>query len=152
MEVESVTRIIHECFCHITDPLLRRAFGQRARLSPLTVLHEYASGPHGSVRRSEAFGNLVREIAGPPCRLILSHARHVDEPPSARIPWPKTQRERSFGKHKPRAGRHVQDVGQRHEIVPRRAKAVQQDDDRTVASASAICVTGKANSEISELS
>ena len=107
---------------------------------------------HGLARRSETFGNLVQEISGPPCRLILSHARHVDEPPGARIPRPKTQGERSFRKDKPRAGRHVQDVGQRYEIVPRRAEPVQQDDHRTVASAVAICATGKAKRETSELS
>ena len=107
---------------------------------------------HRLARRSEAFGDLVREIAHPTCRLIRRHARHVDEPPGARIPRPKTQRERAFGKHKPRPGRHVQDVGQRHEIVPWRAEAVQQDDDRTVASAFSIYATGKAKSETSELS
>jgi hypothetical protein len=36
----------------IADPLLRRAFGRRVRSRTLTVLHEYASGPHGSARRS----------------------------------------------------------------------------------------------------
>jgi hypothetical protein len=118
----------------------------------LTVLHEYTSGPHGSVRRGEAFGNLVREIAGPPCRLILSHARHVDEPPGPRVPRPKAQRKRSFGKDKPCADGHVQDVGQRHKIVPRRADPVQEYHDRAVASAFAIRATGKANSETSELS
>ena len=107
---------------------------------------------HGLAHGSETFGNLVREIAGPPCRLILGHARHVDEPPGPRVPWPKTQRERSFGKDKPCAGRHVQDVGQRHEIVPRRTEAVQEHHERAVAPAFPICATGKAKSETSELS
>ena len=118
----------------------------------LTVLHEYASGLHGSVRRCEAFGNFVREIAGPSCRVILGNTGHVDEPPGARVPRAKAQREWAFGKDKPRAGRHVQDVGQRHKIVPRRAEAVQEYHDRAVASAFAICAAGKVNSETSELS
>ena len=75
----------------------------------------------------------LREIAYPTCRLIRCNARHVDEPPGTRIARPKTQRERAFGKHKPRTGRHVQDVGQRDEIVPRGAEAMQeQDHDRAV--------------------
>ena len=79
--------------------------------------------------------------------MILGDAPHVDEPPGARVPRSKTQRERSFGKHKPRADRHVQDVGQRHEIVPRRAEAVQEHDDRAAASAFAICAAGDTNSQ-----
>ncbi len=36
----------------IADPLLRRAFGRRGILT-LDVLHEYASGPQGSMRVSQ---------------------------------------------------------------------------------------------------
>jgi len=35
----------------IADPMLRRAFGWRARPLTLTVLHAYASDPHGSTRQ-----------------------------------------------------------------------------------------------------
>jgi len=44
----------------IADPLLRRASG---RLAPraLTVLHEYASGPPGSARRSRDTAQRFRD-------------------------------------------------------------------------------------------
>jgi len=94
---------------------------------------------HGLASRSKAFGDLVREIAHPTCRLIRRHARHVDEPPGARIPRPETQRERAFGKYKPRPGRHGQDVSHRHKIVPWGPEAVQEQDERTATSALSIC-------------
>jgi hypothetical protein len=36
----------------IDNSILQRAFGRSARSRILTVLYEYASGPHGSARRS----------------------------------------------------------------------------------------------------
>jgi len=36
----------------IADPLLRQAFGRRTCPRTFNVLHEYALGPLGSVRRS----------------------------------------------------------------------------------------------------
>ena len=94
---------------------------------------------HGLACRSEAFGNVLREITHPTFRLIRCNARHVDEPPGARIPRPKTQRERAFRKDKPRPGRYIQDVGQRHKVVPRRAESVQKQDERSATSALSIC-------------
>ncbi len=100
-----------------------------ARICAEFVFDFFEEHQHGLARRSEAFGDVLREISHSTCRLIRGNARHVDEPPGACIPRPKTQRERAFRKDKPRAGRHVQDVGQRHKIVPRRAEAVQEQDE-----------------------
>jgi len=76
----------------------------------------------------------LREIAQPPCRLIRGYARHVDNPPGARVTRAKTQREWTFWKDKSRPGRHVQSFSQRQEVVSRRAKAMQEQDEGTATS------------------
>jgi len=109
------------------------------RVSVEVLFDLFEEDQHRLARRSQAFGNLLREIADPACRLIRGNARHVDNPPGARIPWAETQRERAFRKNKPRAGWHIQDIGQRHKIVPRRAETVQEQDERAATSTLSIC-------------
>jgi hypothetical protein len=45
----------------IADPLLRRAFGRWAPPRTLSVLHEYASGPQVSARRSRDTAQRFRD-------------------------------------------------------------------------------------------
>src|SRR5262245_10877347 len=122
-----------------------------ARVRVEMLFHLIEEGQHCLACRSEACGNLVGKIADAACRLIRGNTSHVNNPPGARIPRPKTQRERTFGKDEPRAGWHIQNVSQGHQIVSRCSEPVQEQDERTVAATLPICTTSDPCSQTTDL-
>src|SRR5262245_57459852 len=122
-----------------------------ARVRIEMLLDFFKEGQHRLACRSEACGNLVRKIADTACRLIRGNARHVNNPPGSRIPRPKTKREWTFWKDKPRVGRHIQNVSHRHQIVSRCSEPVQEQDERAVAGTLPICATSDSCSQTTYL-
>src|SRR4029077_10598179 len=56
-----------------------------AWICPELLFDFFQKCQHLLSRRSETFGNVLREISYPTSRLIRCQTRHVDEPPGARI-------------------------------------------------------------------
>jgi hypothetical protein len=102
---------------------------------------------HRGARLGEAVGDLARSIERLTAHRGELDCLHVDPPPRTTAGVRGAHVERRRGEGEAHLARHVEDAGEGHEVRARRAEAVQEDDERTVAAAVAVGAAGEADLE-----
>ena len=98
---------------------------------------------------SRASAHALRHLFRSVAQGAVSHRAfercHVDHPPSPRVAVAAAELERGFGKSEARISGHVELPPERHQVVTRRAEAVEQNDEWPVAASFAIGTPGDSN-------